>query len=647
MMRRYIAMAAVLAMPTMAVEAGEITWSVANGFQQFKNDSDFQKIKNVWKPDMTAEGFLTTQNGASLRALLPIRQTWWDEATGLYDNSGLFNPSHDLMLLYQGASPAQSCQWSLNGSTVAPASPCNVPAIAKAVTEGEEFVITVSVDGAPAQDLRGQQIRATLILAVGDSFASGEGNPDHAAVTATVPSAGSGLENKTSVKSIDWLYMGNNANGRFVESADWWDTACHRSLLSWQSMYALKKAIADPHLVVRFASFSCSGAEAYDGFFRAQINPPVDTGTPRSLKINGRDGGNVMKLVAVKEEHKAESKELQENTAKKLVLNKSQLNAAIALLCKGKTSPGLSKSYRAQIDGLRKSPYYGAFKYDSCEGGMRAPDLLLTSFGGNDFGFSGVVMWGLAPETPIQRDGLAGATKTAFNGFLLAQMRSIIGVQDPVHAGRVATKQTVAIYSDLQAAFHDILKTDPERVYALIYPNPLPSSVSEECSGRMGQGNVALREFTKDKGAKSILSNAYDNFIFRIENKSAKIIVSEFINPLQVAQRGAIKAVKWAPIESQRGFESPSGDRTMCGVAKGCSSVTGHCDVADLAGWRDPRKGGDQYPSWFPIANISQWEPYSPTRVRGLRMGNDAAMTQARFVDKKFRRTGKTDQFIP
>jgi len=46
-MRGQITLRTLLVMPVVAAEAGDITWSVANGFQQFKNDDDFQKIKQA------------------------------------------------------------------------------------------------------------------------------------------------------------------------------------------------------------------------------------------------------------------------------------------------------------------------------------------------------------------------------------------------------------------------------------------------------------------------------------------------------------------------------------------------------------------------------------------------------------------------
>jgi hypothetical protein len=633
-MRRYIALAAVFALPVVSAGAAEISWSVANGFQQFKNDADFQTLKEAWKPQMSAEAFLVTQNAASLRRLLPIKNTWWDEENGLYNNDGLFNPSHNVLLTYLGTVQGQTCQWSIDGNLIGSAVPCDAKVKASEIKENTPFTISVSVDGASAQELINQRITTKLILAVGDSFASGEGNPDHAAITNTVPEKGSGKENKTGLKTLDWFLKENMGNQRFTASADWWDTACHRSFLSWQSLYAIRKAVADPHLVVRFASFSCSGAEAYDGFFRAQSNPPVEVGARRVHKGWTRDGGNITVALKVKEERRPEKTVLIEDKSTKTVLNKSQLNAAIALLCDGKTTPGFSKSFRPQREGLRSSPYYGEFKYDKCQGSLRQPDELLTSFGGNDFGFSGVVMWGLVPRTAV---GKSESIEKLFRTWSLSTFRGLMKVQEPKPAGKMASDQTYPMYSDLAWTYINLFNVKGNGIKELIYPNPLPERLSEVCSGRMGQGNAALSAFSINEGNKRFITRGkFDNFVYRIEDEHAEEIVRDFIVPLQVAQRAAITKLGWTPIESQRGFESPTGARTMCAVASACDRRDGKCDWADLPGWRDPRHDLD--PSWKPMQNITQWESYSPTRMRGLRMSNDSVLTQARFVDGKIQK---------
>jgi hypothetical protein len=624
-MREQIALVALLAMPLVSAEAGEINWSVANGFQQFRNDDDFQTIKQAWKQGMTAEDFLSTQNAASLRVLLPIDRTWWEKDKGVYNNKGLFDPTHNILLTYKGAAAGASCQWSINGASVAAATPCDQPATAINVDEKKPFTIAVSVDGGPTQELPDkQQIETRLIVAVGDSFASGEGNPDHAAITNTLPEKGSNRENKTSVSSLSWAFKENMSNRRFTQSAEWWDTTCHRSFLSWQSLYALRQAIDNDHRVVRYASFSCSGAEIYDGFFRAQLNPPVNLHDGRVVKRPERDGGNILVLVPYKEDRGPRKWGYDKDTSTKVSLNKSQLNSAVVLLCDGQARIGATKSLKSQKDGLKDgSPYYGEFEYDKCEGKIRKPDELLSSFGGNDFGFSGVVSWGLAPSNGV------GKKYNPFRwikDFNLGIMRVFI-TEDPKEAGDMAQHEIPELYSNLNWAFTEVLNTKPGSVQAMVYPNPFPAKLTNSCSDRMTVGNESLSERARqDKGPLA------KNFIFRVEDWSAKVITSKFILPLQDAQIKAINLEGWTPLISQYGFKSPGGDRTICAVASGCDKIDGKCFTADLSGWH--QNSEDKHPSLMPIKNITEWEAYDSTRMRGLRMANDSLMTQARFSGK-------------
>lgn len=200
-----------------------------------------------------------------MRELLPINTTLWNNLTGQYDKARLFDDTHEIILRLTTAS-AGRCDWYINQTLVAKDVSCKHLVRSRPLQENVEFSIRVEYDDQVVY-LEHQRISGNTILALGDSFASGEGNPDHAAVLGNRP-------DRSSVVSRDWFLEPNYGNYRYRASAQWWDETCHRSFLSWQSLYTLGQAMSDPHQVVRFASFACSGAELYDGFFRAQLNPP-------------------------------------------------------------------------------------------------------------------------------------------------------------------------------------------------------------------------------------------------------------------------------------------------------------------------------------------------------------------------------------
>ena len=86
-------------------------------------------------------------------------------------------------------------------------------------------------------------IRDILIVSMGDSLASGEGNPD-------VPGRYD--------YSID-RYL--NVTTKTVRTAQWKDRRCHRSATSGPARAAEALEASSPHTSVTFVSVACSGAE--------------------------------------------------------------------------------------------------------------------------------------------------------------------------------------------------------------------------------------------------------------------------------------------------------------------------------------------------------------------------------------------------
>ncbi len=110
-----------------------------------------------------------------------------------------------------------------------------------------------------------------LIVGMGDSFASGEGNPDVPVRFSRERRAGYGYGSRSEplngypARVGKWSDIGDRA---FIENnARWMDQACHRSLYSHQLRAALQIAVETPHRAVTFVGYSCSGAEIIDGLF--------------------------------------------------------------------------------------------------------------------------------------------------------------------------------------------------------------------------------------------------------------------------------------------------------------------------------------------------------------------------------------------
>jgi hypothetical protein len=222
-----------------------------------------------------------------------------------------------------------------------------------------------------------------LFLSFGDSFASGEGNPD---LPSNLAALNGGWGNgDTSAYSQRWL--GRDAMAG-VRSASWIDTGCHRSSFNQHMVATLKYASDRPHEAVTFLSYACSGAAVFNGVLTAQPQPP-------GFKDN----------VAVDEQ------------------TVSQVEAANRDLCPpdaqgvSTVRPAAPRAYQKRIilTGFHlpwDSPYTTVSTPSfSCGGAKpRAIDAVLLSVGGNDVGFASVIMWALLPK--LTSDPVGGLVLT-------------------------------------------------------------------------------------------------------------------------------------------------------------------------------------------------------------------------------------------
>ena len=144
-------------------------------------------------------------------------------------------------------------------------------------------------------------MRDILIAGLGDSVASGEGNPDRpialsdegfcfrsylgtAAAQYYRPSR-AGYKGGRACEAPDTLAVWQR------QSALWFNPACHRSLYSYQTRTALALAVQYPHIAVTYLPLACTGATIADGLFgsqRARDCLPAKSGGACQGKINGQ-----------------------------------------------------------------------------------------------------------------------------------------------------------------------------------------------------------------------------------------------------------------------------------------------------------------------------------------------------------------------
>lgn len=90
-----------------------------------------------------------------------------------------------------------------------------------------------------------------LVVGLGDSYASGEGNPD---LPATF------IKGRTDVDFLYGLRVRRNPQKDKNAPASWLDLGCHRSMYSYQFKTALQMALNNPKEAITFVSYACSGA---------------------------------------------------------------------------------------------------------------------------------------------------------------------------------------------------------------------------------------------------------------------------------------------------------------------------------------------------------------------------------------------------
>lgn len=162
----------------------------------------------------------------------------WNTNTQLYDPRYI-NPE-SWTVDFDGCTsvPANSAlKWEVDGQ-VLPETRCSFSHVFPLLKTYVVKLTATSPDGQANTAAASVVLRDLFIISIGDSFASGEGNPD---------------------KSRQGL-----------RKARWIDERCHRSAFAGPAQAALNIERADPHTSVTFISFACSGAELNAGLISGQ-----------------------------------------------------------------------------------------------------------------------------------------------------------------------------------------------------------------------------------------------------------------------------------------------------------------------------------------------------------------------------------------
>ena len=351
----------------------QIVWEVENPFRFFLDPADTRVHSATWlslsggernHPVQAAERALSERHPDGWSAFT-FTKTCWDGKRNRYacrERADYLNPkSHMILARLEGVDDAQSvdCSWLTlpQGQAQGPriravTLPCDTP-VQLSVPYPTGAWISVEIGGTQAAETAAR-ITDLFIVGMGDSFASGEGNPDLPVRLSSGRATNYGITpNGTSLSGYparigDWLDIGD---AKFMaESARWQDESCHRSLYSHQLRAALQLAIEDPHRAVTFAGFACSGADTTNGLF---LQYKGNEWTPNAPEL-------------------------------------AQISAAAEAQCDSKDTHSLVLP-RAYHLNDRIPELKGAALRKCEDGSARKIDLLLVSIGGNDVGFSRLV----------------------------------------------------------------------------------------------------------------------------------------------------------------------------------------------------------------------------------------------------------------
>ncbi|QQP96619.1 hypothetical protein [Lysobacter enzymogenes] len=472
-----------------AQPASEITWKVASTFPQRTQIVDGNRR---WRTPEGAlpnpgESFdqwyarLAAANQSPYSALPEGQSDVWSEDDQQYQRDFLEYVRGNLVAtVIEVRGPlaaAASCTWTVDAVVVSDHARCDY---LETLVPSRRSLVRVQADDDPARpDTADGRLfaagyvhpRRVVILGLGDSYASGEGNPD-------VPTRWNDKPLPDD-NSLDWLKSSWKKPGDYIEKgASWRDTNCHRSYWNQQNVAAARLAATDPQQEVVFLQYACSGAEIFDGILVRQLDPP-------GIGVEKKSG-------------------CQKATSSKCRLKMSQLRAAVSALCR--VTPERAKALTQRMDDsiaqagaggeLAKMEAYRRVPRDmrvagegmpasaldlvSCSD-MVQPDAILMSVGGNDAGFAQLVAWALMP-----RDGANAALDVPYR---LLRRQTVVCPPAQKEWCRGATSDTLAIqlpfrYRWLAEAMGDIgLKSPPGNTLVTSYPDVLRNNTDVVTAG--------------------------------------------------------------------------------------------------------------------------------------------------------------------
>jgi len=387
-----------------------IAWEVRNRFRLFREERDFALHVEAMRTGtiLAAEEALAVQSDGRGWARNTVRRLCIDAAGRVAEpcvrdgakESYLAPADHAVTVQLTGAVPVGAiCAWTFDDgetpreTTLDCAQPIDIRARYGRPTRASVEVTSAEARQQLHTDIR---VRDIFIAGLGDSIASGEGNPDRpvnlgaegfcfrsylgGARSQYFRPVRAGFRGARACEGGDG---GGTLGGWQKLGAQWLNTACHRSLYSYQTRAALALAVRFPHIAVTYLPLACTGASIPDGLIGPQ--------RARECAIAGA-----------------------------------------ATTCTGRVSGQLAELNAALTAARRRQP-------------ERRLDLVFLSVGANDIDFSGlvadVIVDAATERELLSRAGLLGSVndaRAALRGALPQQFGRLREALKPLVGGNLA-----------------------------------------------------------------------------------------------------------------------------------------------------------------------------------------------------------------
>lgn len=460
---RFLAVAAAVASLDQPVAAAELNWRVENPFRLFSDPAVtalHRTALDQLTPRERESPVLAIERRLALAAPRGWAESWidsscWsdtDKRYGCADNADYAHPTGHRVWVNLSNGPDGLCNWTVTAinKTRTGGETRSVQACQKTLTLDVPYPGGVRVELAQNGRMLAQtviRVRDLLIVGLGDSFASGDGNPDVPVRfddrrSLTYRGPGNVRLSGYPARIGSWASLQDSPFGR--NGPRWMSRGCHRSLYGHHLRAALQLSLEDPHRSVTFASFACWGAEIINGLF---------------LPI--RDNALVPDLP-----------------------RQSQLSAVATVQCRrGRVIP---KEWPRAFEMSGNLPELVDLSGQFCPPAeARRIDLLLVSAGGNDVGFAQLV------ANAVLKDGTP-----------VRQLSGWVGQLSTPAQARTALALLPHRYKALNRAAHSILHvpwSEADRIVLTSYPPiALDDETGDACEGGR-QGMTVTPAFALDQ----------------------------------------------------------------------------------------------------------------------------------------------------